>query len=273
MNVIKYRVSLDMFDTLSQITIKAKKCDSACQIHITLTDHGKIYNISEGCYATFNAKKSDGTFVYDKCSIEGNTIVYDFGASIDKDGICQVSACEGIVECEVTLYTENSEQLTSPRFTLFIDGTVYNGEEILSTPESNVLKELINNAKNVIKNVDATARKAVAEAAEAALNNKMDRFGEVDEDEATVYLVAPTNKTLKCIFGNSFINLYPNGTMDMHIQKGNSGLDYTINEKGLFVNGVKLVDKGYVDDITGDIETALDELHNYAQALIDGGTA
>lgn len=161
MNVIKYRVSLDMFDTLSQTKIKAKKCDSACQIHITLTGHGKIYKIGEGCYATFNAKKSDGTFVYDKCSIEGNTIVYDFGASIDKDGICQVSACEGIVECEVTLYNAESHQLTSPRFTLFIDGTVYNGEEIISTPEANVLKELINETNNLINDVETRLEKGV----------------------------------------------------------------------------------------------------------------
>lgn len=151
MNAIKYRVSLDMFDTLSQATIKAKKCDSACQIHITLTEHGKIYNISEGCYATFNAKKSDGTFVYNDCTIEGNTIVYDFGAAIDEDGICQVSAREGIVECEVTLYTANSEQLTSPRFTLFIDGTVYNGEEIVSSPKFDAFKKFIEHKMDATK--------------------------------------------------------------------------------------------------------------------------
>lgn len=154
MNVLKYRVSLDMFDTLSQITIKAKKGDSACQIQLTLTEHGKIYNISDGCYATFSGKKADGNFVYDNCTIVGNTIVYDFRESIDKDGICQVSACEGIVECEIALYNANSEQLTSPRFTLFIDGTVYNGEEIVSTPEANALKELINEANATIDEIE-----------------------------------------------------------------------------------------------------------------------
>jgi hypothetical protein len=154
MNVLKYRVSLDMFDTLSQITIKAKKGDSACQIHITLTEKGKIYHIGEGCYATFNAKKSDGNFVYDKCTIENNTIVYDFSSSIDDNGICQVSAHEGIVECEVTLYNAEGKQLTSPRFVLFIDGTVYNGEKIISTPEANVLKELINETNNLIDDVE-----------------------------------------------------------------------------------------------------------------------
>ena len=154
MNVLDYRVSLDMFDTLSQITIKAKKGDSACKIHISLTKHGKIYNIGEGCYATFAAKKSDGNFIYDRCTIENNTIVYDFLSSVDEKGVCQVSACEGIVECEVTLYKADSEQLTSPRFTLFIDGTVYNGEDIASSSEANALKELINEVNATIDEIE-----------------------------------------------------------------------------------------------------------------------
>ena len=143
MNVLKYRVSLDMFDTHSQTTIKAKKSDSACQIHITLSEKGKIYNIGEGCSATFNARKSDGNFIYDNCTIENNTIVYDFTSSVDENGVCQVSACEGIVECEVTLYSADGKQLTSPRFTLFVDETVYNGEEIASTPQSDFFKEIV----------------------------------------------------------------------------------------------------------------------------------
>ena len=143
MNVLKYRVSLDMFDTHSQTTIKAKKGDSACQIYITLAKKGRLYDIGEGCSATFNARKSDGNFIYDNCTIENNTIVYDFTSSVDENGVCQVSACEGIVECEVTLYSADGKQLTSPRFTLFVDETVYNGEEIASTPQSDFFKEIV----------------------------------------------------------------------------------------------------------------------------------
>lgn len=159
MNVLKYRVSLDMFDTLSQITIKAKKCDSACQIHITLTKNGEIYHIGEGCHATFNAKKSDGNFIYDNCTIENNTIVYDFSSSIDENGVCQVSAYEGIVDCEVTLYNADNSQLTSPRFTLFIDGTVYNGEEIISSSGSDVIKDLIKEVETKLANGDFKGEK------------------------------------------------------------------------------------------------------------------
>lgn len=155
MNSINFRVSLDMFEVSSQTTIKAKKGDSACKIHITLTEHGKIYKISEGCYATFSAKKSDGNFVYDNCTIEDNNIVYDFSSSIDEDGICQISACEGAVECEVALYKGDSEQLTSPRFTLVIDGTVYNGEDIISTPEVSALKDLLNETKATVEEIEA----------------------------------------------------------------------------------------------------------------------
>jgi hypothetical protein len=158
MNVLKYRVSLDMFDTHSQTTIKAKKCDSACEIHITLTEKGKIYNIGEKCSATFNAKKTDGNFIYDKCTIEGNTIVYNFASSIDEDGNAQISACEGIVECEVTLYNATGERLTSPRFTLFIDGTVYNGEDVISTPQADVFKELIKEAEDIVEEMEEKAK-------------------------------------------------------------------------------------------------------------------
>ena len=153
MKRIKYRLSLDMFEVASQTTIKAKRGDSACEIHITLTKNGKIYKISEGCHATFSAKKSDGNYIYDNCTIEGDTIVYDFTSSIDENGGCQVSACEGTVECEVALF-KGVEQLTSPRFTLVIDGTVYNGEEIVSSPEAGVLKELINEAEATVQDIE-----------------------------------------------------------------------------------------------------------------------
>ena len=142
-----------MFDTLSQITIKAKKGDSACQIHITLTENGKIYKLSDGCHATFSGKKANGNFVYDNCTIEGDTIVYDFSSSIDDEGVCQLTAYEGNVECEIALF-KGSNKLTSPRFTLMVDGTVYNGEKIISTPESDVLKELIDEAKATIDEIE-----------------------------------------------------------------------------------------------------------------------
>lgn len=154
MNSIDYRVSLDMFDVSSQTTIKAKKGDSACKIHITLTENGKIYKITEGCYATFSGKKADGTFVYDNCTIENNTIVYDFISSATDDGVCQITACEGTVKSEVVLFNKNGKRLTAPRFVIVVDGTVYNGEEIISSPEANALKELVSETETLIEDIE-----------------------------------------------------------------------------------------------------------------------
>lgn len=146
MNHINYRLHLDMFETVSQKTIKAKKGDTACSVHITLTEHGKIYHIPDDCRATFTARKPDGNFLYNEetCRIENNTIVYDFTK--------QTTACEGNVECEVILY-KGDMQLTSPLFTLFVDATVYNGEEIISSPEADALKEIVEDANKAFSDI------------------------------------------------------------------------------------------------------------------------
>lgn len=147
MNRIKYRISLDMFEVATQTTIKAKRGDTACSIHMTLTENGKIYHITDGSYAVFSAKKPDGNYLFngETCRIEDNTIVYDFTE--------QTTSVEGIVECEVILYN-GEDQLTSPRFNIKVDSTVYNGEDIISTPEADALKILIDEANAVIDEVE-----------------------------------------------------------------------------------------------------------------------
>lgn len=338
MKVINYRVSLDMFDTLSQVTIKAKKGDSACKIHITLTKNGKIYKISEDCRATFNAKKADGNFVYDNCTIEGDTIVYDFSSSIDENGTCQVSACEGNVECEVTLF-KGSEQLTSPRFTLVIDGTVYNGEEIISTPESDVLKKLIDDVETKLENGEFKGEKGDPGAVKFVVVSELPEVG----DENVMYLLPNTdvqekNNYDEYIFTNNTWEKIGTASVEVDLTDyvkntdyagykkagvvellvgGTYGIDYlygTISSEGNNPIKIAKANNNEIDDkkdlykpivpkhldyaikvglttnqetwteeekkaardligvteIIGDIGSALDELHNYAQRLIGG---
>lgn len=237
MNDINYRVSLDMFDVQSQTTIKAKKGDSACKINITLTDHGKIYKISEGCGARLFAKKSDGNVIWDncdcksECSIEGNVIVYNFATSIE-DGVCQISACEGNVECEITLYNADGEQLTSPRFTLYIDGTVYNGEEIISLPETDVLKQLIKDANEAVEEIETKLENG------EFVGEKGDKGDPFTYEDFTEEQLA-----------------------NLKGEKGEKGDSYILTE----------ADKTEIADlITADIETALDSIIEIQNTLIGG---
>ena len=141
MERIKYRISLDMFEVATQTTIKAKKGDTACSIHITLTENGKIYNITDGCYAVFSAKKPNDDHIYnsDTCYIKDNVIIYDFTE--------QTASCEGVVECEVILF-KDGQKLTSPCFNLVVDGTVYNGEEIVSSTSIDVFEQMVEEIKD-----------------------------------------------------------------------------------------------------------------------------
>ena len=164
MQRIKYRISLDMLEVASQTTIKAKKGDTACSIVMTLTENGKIYHIADGCRAVFSGKKSDGNYLFngETCRIEDNTIIYDFTE--------QTVAIEGVVECEVILYKDN-EQLTTPRFNILVGATVYNGEEIVSTPEADALKEFIEESENRVNSIIDESENVIEEVGEVHRNS------------------------------------------------------------------------------------------------------
>lgn len=148
MNNSIHRISLDIHDTGSQVSISAKKGDKYRSLHITLTENGKPYKIAEGCYACFEAKKPDDNYIHNACEIKGNTIIYNFTT--------QTTAVEGTVDCEITLYdSERCEnKITSPRFSLEVEDTIYNGEEIVSSPEADALKGLIGETNELIGTVE-----------------------------------------------------------------------------------------------------------------------
>ena len=164
MQRIKYRISLDMLEVASQTTIKAKKGDTACSLVMTLTENGKIYHITDGCSAVFSGKKADGNYLFngETCRIEDNTIIYDFTE--------QTVAIEGIVECEVILYKDD-EQLTTPRFNILVGATVYNGEEIVSTPEADALKEFIEESESRVNNIVEESENVIEEVGEVHRNS------------------------------------------------------------------------------------------------------
>lgn len=136
-----YRLSLDMHDTSSQSMLNIKKNDSKRQFIFNLTDGGKPYTIRSDSTAVFRAVKPDKTVLYNNCTISGNTIIYNLTD--------QTSSSVGIVECELTLYAANGEQITSPRFTLRVDNTLYSDSEVESRSEFTELSKAIAETRNL----------------------------------------------------------------------------------------------------------------------------
>lgn len=145
MNYTEHKFTLDTHSTVSQVSLRVKKGDTARRLLIHLTERGYPYHISKDCYAVFTANKPDGKVVFNNCSIEDCVILYDFTE--------QTVAAAGQMECEIILYGANGKQLTSASFNIIVEDTIYDTEtEIESTSEYNALADLIARAQAVIGN-------------------------------------------------------------------------------------------------------------------------
>lgn len=248
MQKIKYRISLDMLEVASQTTVKAKKGDTACSIVMTLTENGKIYHIADGCRAVFSGKKSDGNYLFngETCRIEDNTIIYDFTE--------QTVAIEGIVLCEVILYKDN-EQLTTPRFNILVGATVYNGEEIVSTPEADALKEFIEDSENRVNSIIEKSENVIEEVEEVHRNSNQYFTnaikGTASGTEVCIKDISPIPHNIGVKLSNADAKLYKGGKNlvkpDYYSKSSNTfGMEITLNPDGsVTFNGTAEADKWF----------------------------
>lgn len=143
-----YKISLDIHDHGSNVSLKAKRGDTGRLLYITLMDGRKPYVFTDDCYAVFTAKKADGSILFNECSIIENVVTYAFTP--------QTCATVGKVECEVKLYGAEKMLLTSARFTLIVEDTVYNeGDEVEPMSEVTALTALVSDATTLINDVES----------------------------------------------------------------------------------------------------------------------
>lgn len=142
-----YKISLDIHDHGSNVSLKAKRGDTGRLLFITLMDGRNPYTITKDCYAVFTAKKADGKVLYNECSITGNTICYAFTP--------QTTSAVGKSDCEIKLYGADNKLITSASFTLMVEDTVYNeGDEVESSDEFSALTALMSEANALIDEVE-----------------------------------------------------------------------------------------------------------------------
>ena len=151
MNNSIHRISLDIHNTGSQVSISANKRDTARSLHITLTENGKPYRIAEDCSAVFYMKKpadinGDRATVYNHCNIEGNLICYDFVSANTENA--------GVADCEVTLTGADGRIITSPHFTMVIDETLIDEDAVVGTNEFSALVSATAEAKAITAEVE-----------------------------------------------------------------------------------------------------------------------
>ena len=156
-------ISLDIHDTASQAVVSVKKGDSKRKIVANFTEHGKPYPIDADCTATMRFKKPDGTVVYSTCSVGLSSVVCDLTT--------QATAAVGSVGCEITLYGADKKQITSPRFEMIVDDTLYSDSEVESSNEFTALTQAMaqfGGVSGATQRAESSAEAAAAAATAAA---------------------------------------------------------------------------------------------------------
>ena len=157
MNFSNYRLSLDIHETESGLSLRAKKGDTIRKIYVTLMDGGVPYRITPDCTAAFTARKPDNTILFNDALIENNAIVYELTP--------QTTSTAGQVRCEVRLYGGDGRLITSPRFFLDVDDTVFTeGDQVVSEDEYTILEDAVAASEQAVADAKAAVEQAVADA-------------------------------------------------------------------------------------------------------------
>lgn len=141
-----YRISLDIHSTQSQVSLPVKQGDTSRKVFISLCEGGKPYHIEDDCFAVFSAKKPDGNVIENNCVIADNVIEY----SITE----QTSSARGILNCEIKLYSVNYGLLTSPSFTIIVDGRAVSDAEIESSSDYSALTTVYNETAAIKETIE-----------------------------------------------------------------------------------------------------------------------
>lgn len=142
-----YRLTLDLRQTNSQAEIRATVGDSGRSIVASLTD-GSTPFLLDGGSAVFKALKPDGNRLYNSCTVDGDTVTYNFTE--------ETVSCEGTTVCEFDLYDGSNKWIASPRFALTVENAAY-PDSLVAQSSSEYTK--LRDALKSVENLDITAER------------------------------------------------------------------------------------------------------------------
>lgn len=185
-----FRFTLNMHNHRSQAAVAAFCGDTAIRLCFTIADGSNIYRIADGCIAVLSGTKADGTKLWNRCEIEGDTIIYEFTE--------QTASCPGIVSCEITLYGADGKVITAPKFTIVVDGRDVSGNDVnFSESEYDAIDVIMDAAAAEYDREQAEkAREANEEKRQKFYDEKQDKLPENNyTNTPTMWCVSPMDKT------------------------------------------------------------------------------
>ena len=146
MQAINFPFRLDVGKMGNQTQIRIRKTENATRrIVVSIVNNGAPVMLGDTESAVLRAVKPDQTLILGECEIEHNVI-----SSVLDD---QFAAVVGPVQCELQIMSEESGQpqvLYSPQFEVYVEGTLYDDDQVESSDEFSKLTEALMKVNNIV---------------------------------------------------------------------------------------------------------------------------
>lgn len=138
------RFSLDVTHPDVQASVRIMQGDDNRQWRFTFANGGQPYILPARCTAMLVGTKPDDTVIENGLVVQGNEVIYDFGAADPENGIEQISTVPGSFEVQILLFDEYGAVLHAPRLWVTVFSSSYTERMAnVSMDQFGGIKELI----------------------------------------------------------------------------------------------------------------------------------
>lgn len=150
MKYVYNRITLDVDDMTSQVSLSIKKGDTARGIIATLVKDGKMFEIEDGCSVVFTAISSEGSIIDAGCQVQNNKISLVF----PNDFVYW----SGKADCDISVSDTAGKTIASPHFSVvfFNPAREQYARDAVESSAFQQLTSLVEQATNVIAQVEQT---------------------------------------------------------------------------------------------------------------------
>lgn len=149
LEVISRHIILDVSKSKYVVVLVKQYDKNIRKIIVKVTDNGKPYPIDNLIIPRFKCSKSDGTYIYNDC-----TLLEDGDVKIDVTE--QMTVASGLHDCELVLYDASSDAvLHTMNFIINVKESVYPDEEVVSSNEFNALENALLEVDEIRQKIDS----------------------------------------------------------------------------------------------------------------------
>ena len=159
------KYTLDVGQRGRQLTIEGLHVgDNGFRIFdFSFSERGKPFPLPEGCIATIYATLPGGVTIYETCTIEDDSALYELRGGTDDPSI---TAKSGKVNCEIRITDSEGNVITSPKFAFIIDKVLQDDDAIEAQESFSALTDALARTERAVDE----AQNAVDDARAAALS-------------------------------------------------------------------------------------------------------